>query len=387
GVEVGLRLSPRSTGLLFPLLLHSPSIRTAVELLVRYQMLISQNGLFRVNDISSSNSLLCTYVPARSSVAVHPQHSLSVITAALKTLGSISSRRIRASLCLPAGLDAEGISALLQCPVQAAGELYILELACEGMDEPIAGRDEHLYQLTLGYAEGLLRAQNAGQGFLDQIKHHMDGEQLVQTDIDTVAAAVGVTRRTLRRHLDDQVTSFRKLKEGLLKERVLELLLARHQPNAISMVTAAALTKSSTACSRRGYWSCCQPDTSPSTTYPKPSVMPISAPSTVPSRPGSVLPPDTSRARSAVDPASSRRPWMSQCPFSTSLSPVDKRPSTLTITGGRRLWRNPLWISRLVMHSMRRGIHTACAQAEHRVMLLATDCIIWGFQVYPQKSG
>src|SRR5690606_42139244 len=53
GVEVGLRLSPRSTGLLFPLLLHSPSIRTAVELLVRYQMLISQNGLFRVNDINS----------------------------------------------------------------------------------------------------------------------------------------------------------------------------------------------------------------------------------------------------------------------------------------------------------------------------------------------
>ena len=230
GVEVGLRLSPRSTGLLFPLLLHSPSIRTAVELLVRYQMLISQNGLFRVNDINSSNSLLCTYVPARSSVAVHPQHSLSVITAALKTLGSISSRRIRASLCLPAGLDAEGISALLQCPVQAAGELYILELACEGMDEPIAGRDEHLYQLTLGYAEGLLRAQNAGQGFLDQIKHHMDGEQLVQTDIDTVAAAVGVTRRTLQRHLDDQGTSFRKLKEGLLKERVLELLVARHLP-------------------------------------------------------------------------------------------------------------------------------------------------------------
>src|SRR5690554_309517 len=160
------------------------------------------------------------------------QHSLSVITAALKTLGSISSRRIRASLCLPAGLDAEGISALLQFPVQAAGELYILELACEGMDEPIAGRDEHLYQLTLGYAEGLLRAQNAGQGFLDQIKHHMDGEQLVQTDIDTVAAAVGVTRRTLQRHLDDQGTSFRKLKEGLLKERALELLVARNLPIA-----------------------------------------------------------------------------------------------------------------------------------------------------------
>src|SRR5690606_33976482 len=138
GVEVGLRLSPRSTGLLFPLLLHSPSIRTDVELLVRYQMPISQNGLFRVNDISSRSSLLCTYVPARSSVAVHPQHALSVITAALKTLGSISSRRIRASLCLPAGLDAEGISALLQCPVQAAGGLYILELAREGMGEPRA---------------------------------------------------------------------------------------------------------------------------------------------------------------------------------------------------------------------------------------------------------
>src|SRR5690606_31194774 len=146
------------------------------------------------------------YVPARSSVAVHPQHSLSVITAALKTLGSISSRRIRTSLCLPAGLDAEGISAFLQCPVQAAGELYILDLACEGMDEPIAWRDQHQYQLTLGDAAGPLRAHNAGQGWLDHIKHQMDGEQLVQTNIDTVAAAVGVSRHTLQRHLDDQST-------------------------------------------------------------------------------------------------------------------------------------------------------------------------------------
>src|SRR5690606_1704063 len=81
-----------------------------------------------------------------------------------------------------------------------------------------------------GYAEGLLRAQNAGQGFLDQIKHHMDSEQLVQTDIATVAAAVGVTRRTLQRHLDDQGTSFRRLKEGRLKVWILELLVGGHHP-------------------------------------------------------------------------------------------------------------------------------------------------------------
>src|SRR5690554_6373708 len=54
------------------------------------QRLISPNGLFRVNDISCSYSLLRTYVPDRSSVAVHPKDSLSVITVALKTLGSIS---------------------------------------------------------------------------------------------------------------------------------------------------------------------------------------------------------------------------------------------------------------------------------------------------------
>lgn len=47
GVEAGRRLSPRSSGLLFPLLLHSPSVRTGMELLVRYQGLISENGRFR----------------------------------------------------------------------------------------------------------------------------------------------------------------------------------------------------------------------------------------------------------------------------------------------------------------------------------------------------
>lgn len=38
-----------------------------------------------------------------------------------------------------------------------------------------------------------LPAHNAGQGFLDQIKHHMDSEQPAQMDIATIAAAMGMT--------------------------------------------------------------------------------------------------------------------------------------------------------------------------------------------------
>ena len=43
---------------------------------------------------------------------------------------------------------------------------------------------------------------------------------------------MGMTMRTLQRHLDEQRTNFRKLKEGLLKERVLELLVVKQLPVA-----------------------------------------------------------------------------------------------------------------------------------------------------------
>ena len=225
GIEVGKRLSPRSTGLLFPLLLHCPTVRTGLELLVRYQALISENGSFRLNGSDAASGIVCEYIPAHSSVAIHPQHALSVITSILQSFELISPARTRASLRLPAGMDAGAIAGLLNCCVESVGDRYLLELDSAGWDSLIVGRDEHLYQLLLGYADGLFRAQRAGQGFLEHIKSHIDSDQLVQIDIDAVALAVGMKKRTLQRHLDEQGTSFRKLKEGLLKEKVLELLV------------------------------------------------------------------------------------------------------------------------------------------------------------------
>src|SRR5690606_40478404 len=98
-------------------------------------------------------------------------------------------------------------------------------------------------------------------------------------------------------------------------------------------------------------------------------------------------PPTVQKPDRQLIPASSRRLSMPRCAFSTSQSPVDNLPSALTITGGRRLWRNPLWITRLVMHSMRGGVRTACAQAGHKVMLSARRCFIGRFTAYPQKGG
>ncbi len=228
GIDVGMRLSLRSTGLLFPLLLHSPSVRTALELLTRYQSLISENGSFRLIKEGADAAIRYEYIPAHSSVAVHPQHVLSVLTATLMSLSLITEGACKVrSLRLPAGMDLDAISGLLHCHVIAEDDRFLLELEEEGLDALVVGRDEHLYQLLLGYADGLLRAKTAGQGFLDYIKSCMDSDRLVQVDIDTLAREVGMKKRTLQRHLDEQGTSFRALKEGLLKETVLELLVVR----------------------------------------------------------------------------------------------------------------------------------------------------------------
>lgn len=234
GVEIGRRLSPRSSGLIFPLLLHSPSVRKAIELLIRYQTLISENGRFRIIQADSPDSLSLEYLPAQSSVGVHPQHVLSVITATLKNLSLISAGRTKARvLQVPACLDGESISAALRVPVVVGGERYVIVLGTQDIDVLIQGRDEHLYQLLQGYADGLSRARSAGQGFLDHVKSHMESCDLVRLDVLTLATSVGFKKRTLQRHFDEQGTSFRKLKEGLLKEKVLDLLVVRQLPTEL----------------------------------------------------------------------------------------------------------------------------------------------------------
>jgi AraC-like DNA-binding protein len=73
----------------------------------------------------------------------------------------------------------------------------------------------------------LLRAKRVGQHLIDQIKSAIDIEQPARVSIEDVSARLDLHHRGLQRNLKEQGTSFRQLKESLLKERTLELLVSQ----------------------------------------------------------------------------------------------------------------------------------------------------------------
>ncbi len=230
GATVGLQLNPRAAGVLVPIILHSPTVSTALEHIARFQTLISESGNYQSRELQYNQQLCieCGYIPVPSSVVINPHQVLSVITCTLWLLRVISNGKLSAEcLYVPPELDAGAIAEALGCPVETRrGNLAFIVKAAHLGDE-ILGRDGHLYQLSLSYAEGLLRAKCAGQDFLNTIKGYVDVEQPVLVSIDRVAEQLGMHTRALQRNLTEQGSSFRQLKESVLKERTLDLLISQ----------------------------------------------------------------------------------------------------------------------------------------------------------------
>lgn len=228
GYRAGRMLSPRSLGVLLPIILHSPTLRQAVAHVVEFQLLISENGKFQIGwggDCANAR-LEFEYLPAASSVPVHPQQVMSVIGSTLQTLGGVTcSDMAPAWLRVPPTMDCAALSSALNCEVSTNPGNIVFALDHLALDDAIIGRDDYLYETTLAYARTLLRAKVDGQTFLQQIKREIDTDFPARACLETVASALGIHRRALQRYLADQQTNFRALKEQVLKERAVKLLM------------------------------------------------------------------------------------------------------------------------------------------------------------------
>ena len=228
GIEVAWRHSPRSSGVLLPIMLHSPTALQALHHLVAYQPLLSDSGQFHITRTETGDLCLCEYRPTSSSVAVSNHQVLAIVTQTLGTLRTITNRRLDVPLLeVPEGMDAARIGKALKCPCRAHAGNFRLQLGAASLEAAVSERDDHLYQINLSYAEGLIRAKRQRQTFISGIKARIDTEHPAQVDIDQVARTLGLHKRLLQRNLHEHHTSFRQLKVSVLKSRALDRLIVK----------------------------------------------------------------------------------------------------------------------------------------------------------------
>ena len=226
GVKIGLSLDYRALGVLMTIIWHSPSVRIVLGNIAKFQKLISESGAYQFTENNVGGYIECEYISTPNIVPINPHQALSVIAGLIGIVDAISNNRVKVKeLSVPSSLDEKQISTHLGCKVvQREGNLTI-SFMTEALDEPIAGCHEHLYELNKSFAEEMLRSKNESIALIDSVKKLIEECGFAASSIDLVESELGMHKRTLQRNLSEQGTSYRLLKEEVLKEQSVSQLI------------------------------------------------------------------------------------------------------------------------------------------------------------------
>ncbi|GAA3934396.1 helix-turn-helix domain-containing protein [Litoribacillus peritrichatus] len=237
GCKIGLSADYRSIGVLAPIIWHSQSIALALQNIARFQNLISENGAFRYETDENKQLIYCYYEETPAAVRSSSQQILSVTVGVLNAIKTLSSGRMSAqSLIIPERCSVESISNFLQMEVINQGELFGFTIAKAGLQTPISGCDITLYNTCLEYANSLLNEKKQGIELIQRVRRYIAHNGMLVAGITDCADQLNSYPRSLQRQLADYGTSFRKIKEEVLKERALQELNIGTEVKDIALV-------------------------------------------------------------------------------------------------------------------------------------------------------
>ncbi len=230
GYTLGLRQDYRVIGVLAPVLWHSPTVYEALNNIIRFQNLISDSGAYKATYLRDKESdvtyLDYEYIPVYNIVPVNPQQVLAVITGTISIIQAISSNNVSPiSLRVPGKLPTKILARHFNCTVTSGATNFTIRFPCTHLKEKLSGHDPHLYEINRAYAEELLRANNEGQTLIDTVKDLIKQLGYRSATLNDIDEIIGVQPRSLQRHLSEQGTSFRLLKEEVLKEQAVKMLV------------------------------------------------------------------------------------------------------------------------------------------------------------------
>ncbi len=226
GFKIGIDLNLKGLGVLTPVLMHSPTARISLENLVNGCQLMG--GHIRLSMTSEGRETIAiNYIPLSNPIKENSHQVVSILTSMLamsRFMGIAVNRVIK--LCLPNDLDTEALSQRLHVPVEGIDSApYSIWFNAESFDEEIPGSDKHFYQLNKAYADELLLRIKAGNDLVASIKSLIIEHGYLQASVDVISEKLGINKRALQRQLTEEQTSFRILKEEVIKERSLLLII------------------------------------------------------------------------------------------------------------------------------------------------------------------
>lgn len=224
GYKIGSNISLKALGVLTPILMHSPTPRHSLENIVQYANLITESILFSLEE--REGYLVFEVTPVAGSIRENPHHVVSMLVNMFTMSNQMGVRGNRIEkMTLPDSLDLEFLSQHMKQNIEGRAQPpYGIYFTVQGQDDILPGSDNHLYQLNKAYAEELIQQKRAGNDLLESIKQLIIEQGYQRANVDRVTDQLGISKRSLQRQLAEAKTSFRNLKEEVIKDRALLLI-------------------------------------------------------------------------------------------------------------------------------------------------------------------
>lgn len=222
GARIGMTVNQRSIGVLGPILWHSDSIELVLRNVQKFQTLISENGTFQHSYNRDSDEVTFRYQESPAVFKSPTQQILSVTVGTINMIDTLSQGRSKAkALFVPDTLPNEALKRLLTIENVNTADSFSFVIDRSALSIQIQGCDLELYKRCLDYANAMLSEKQLGFDFIQNVRRYVANNGLVAADINRLAEQLNSSPRYVQRQLASYGTSFTKLKDEILKERVI----------------------------------------------------------------------------------------------------------------------------------------------------------------------
>jgi AraC-like DNA-binding protein len=225
GLHVAAEMDIRSIGLLFYLTGSAPTVTEALENLARYSQTTNEALAVEISRRRDEAILAVRHV--QDFDEQHRQFFELLALWLIRTLHKETNRDfalLRVTFTHARNADLREIHRLLRCPVEFAQTADSWVLPQRVMDLPIVSGDSQLLKILTAHADDLLTERHSVTGLQSLVANQLtnllpSGESRAAV----VARQLGMSQRSLTRHLAEEGTTF-----GEVLERLRQRLAARY---------------------------------------------------------------------------------------------------------------------------------------------------------------
>jgi AraC-like DNA-binding protein len=232
GLHVAAEMDLRDIGLLFYLPASSATVSGALKRLARYARTASQEIHWEIAVSHQQQEALLTFRRELAFDGSYRQHSEFIALAVNRALRKLTNRDIaplRMTFTHPRNSELKEIHRVLRCPVEFAQLTDSWVLSQSVMDLPIVSEDPRLLEVLVAHGDDLLSERRKTIGMRGLVENQLvsvlsSGQ--VQTGM--IAEQLGMSVRSLARHLAQEGTSFGEVLDRLRHRLALRYLEDEH---------------------------------------------------------------------------------------------------------------------------------------------------------------